>query len=52
MASVAPSLMELKAPIHGENVESTTGVGAMTRVDDKVCRPSLEMPGGEDQDLL
>ena len=52
MASVTPSLMGLEGPIHGENVESMAETGAMTRVDDEVCHPSLEMPGGEDQDLL
>ena len=52
MASVTPSLMELEAPVHGENVENTTDSSAATRVDDEICHPSLEMLGGEDQDLL
>ena len=52
MASVTPSLMELEAPILGENAESTVEMSAMTRVNNKVCYPSLEMYGGEDQGLL
>ena len=52
MASITPSLMDLEAPIHGENVGSMAKMSIAARIDDEVHRPSLDMPGGEDQDLL
>ena len=52
MALVAPSLMRPEAPIQGEGVEDVAETGAMTRVNGEVWHPSLEKPGGEDQNLL
>lgn len=52
MASITPSLTELGVLVHGVNAKSAAETSATTRVDNEVCYPSLEMPGGEDQDLL
>jgi hypothetical protein len=52
VASVASSLMGPEAPIQGEGAEDVVETGATSRVDDEVYRPSLQMSGGEDQDLL
>ena len=52
MVSITPSLMELEAPILGENAESMAEMSTTTWVNNKGCYPSLEMYGGEDQGLL
>jgi hypothetical protein len=39
-------------PIHGEGAKGAAEAGIVARVDNKVHHPSLEMLGGEDQDLL
>jgi hypothetical protein len=51
MASVAP-LIGPEAPVQGGSAEDATETGTTTRVDGEVYHPSLEMPGGEDEDLL
>jgi hypothetical protein len=52
VASVASSLMGPEAPIQGEGAEDVVEIGTTSRVDGEVYHPSLEMSGGEDQDLL
>ena len=41
MASVTPSLMEFEALVQGKGDENAMEMGAVTRVDGEVCRPSL-----------